>query len=62
MMGLARYAHTFKEERINGHLLFDLDEGILEDELGMSKKIHRIRLMMIITGRQCVTDYIKCRV
>ena len=62
MMGLARYAQTFKEERIDGHLLFDLDEGILEEELGMSKKIHRIRLMMIITGRQCVTDYIKYEV
>ena len=62
MMGLARYVHTFKEERIDGCLLFDLDEGILEEELGMSKKIHRIRLMMIITGRQCVTDYIKYKV
>ena len=59
MMGLARYAQTFKEERIDGHLLFDLNEEILEEELGMSEKMHRMRLMMVITGRQCVTDYIK---
>ena len=59
MMGLARYAQTFKEERIDGHLLFDLNEEILEEELGMSEKMHRMRLMMVITGQQCVTDYIK---
>ena len=59
MMGLARYAQAFKEERIDGHLLFDLNEEILEEELGMSEKMHRMRLMMVITGQQCVTDYIK---
>ena len=59
MMGLARYAQTFKEERIDGHLLFDLNEEILEEELGMSEKMHRMKLMMVITGQQCVTDYIK---
>ena len=59
MMGLARYAQTFKEERIDGNLLFDLNEEILEEELGMSEKMHRMKLMMVITGQQCVTDYIK---
>ena len=58
-MGLSRYAQNFKEEQIDGQILFELDDEILEEELGMSKKLHRLRLMMIITGRQSVNDYLE---
>ena len=58
-MGLSRYAQAFKEEQIDGNILFELDDEILEEELGIKKKIHRLRLMMIITGRQCVNDYLE---
>ena len=59
MMGMEEYIPRFKEEQIDGALLFELSDEILEEELGMSKKIHRMRLMMIITGHECVTQFIK---
>ena len=40
---------------IDGHMLFDLDDEVMRDELGMSKKLHRLRLLMIIRkGTQSV--------
>ena len=59
MMEMEQYIPKFKEEQIDGPLLFELNDEILEEELGVSKKVHRLRLMMIITGHQCVTEFIK---
>ena len=49
-MGLGQYKKRFMEEHISGEILLECDEQVLQDELGIQSKIHRIRLMKVITG------------
>ena len=49
-MNLELYVDIFAQEQINGSLLMDCDEHILHD-LGVSSKLHQLRLMSIISGR-----------
>ena len=44
---------------IDGYMLFDLDDEVMRDELGMGKKLHRLRLLMIIKGTQSVNSHLK---
>lgn len=39
---------TFKQERINGDLLSACDDDILREELKVSSRLHRIRLLRVI--------------
>ena len=57
-MNLSEYVTKFAEEMINGQLLLELDEEMIAVELGINKKIHCRRLLMIINGKQSVADYI----
>ena len=57
-MGLDKYVPKFKEEMIDGQMLLELDDEVLKEELGMYKKLHRLRLTMIIKGTQSVNGYI----
>ena len=57
-MGLSEYVSKFKEEMIDGQMLLELDDELLKEELGMNKKLHRLRLAMIIKGTQSVYGYI----
>ena len=47
------------EERVSGDILVELNEEELESELGIRKRIHRIKLMKVINGSKPVTQYIK---
>ena len=58
-LGLGEYVSKFKNEMIDGHMLFELDDEVMRDELGMSKKLHRLRLLMIIKGTQSVNSHLK---
>ena len=49
---LSQYKEKFEEEQINGSLLLDLDDEILKDELGMTSKLHRLKIVRVIEGRQ----------
>ena len=49
-MGLAQYKDIFARERITGDVLSELSEEDLQHELGITSRIHRIRLMKVITG------------
>ena len=64
---------TFIEDEITGSLLSELDEKILETELGVKSRIHRIKLMQIIdddnqlmkclnltSGRLFYTQHVAC--
>ena len=53
VLGLSQYKKRFQKERINGRFLLECDEDILKHNLGVSNKLHRLRLMMYITGKQC---------
>ena len=58
-MRLERYSETFQKEQIDGKILIELDENILKEELGMTKRIHRLKLLNIINGDQCISFYVK---
>uniref|UniRef100_A0A1X7U205 SAM domain-containing protein n=1 Tax=Amphimedon queenslandica TaxID=400682 RepID=A0A1X7U205_AMPQE len=59
LMGLQQYCVSFSNGSVDGKNLFGLDDAILQDEFGISNRIHRIRLMKIIRGDQCVSDIIR---
>lgn len=48
-MNLAQYKDKFREEQVDGEILADCDEAMLEQDLLLSA-IHRNRLMKLITG------------
>lgn len=50
-MKLGVYKDSFTKEQITGEILSDLNAEDLRDELGVSSKIHRMKLMKIITGK-----------
>ena len=58
-IGLGKYKETFIEEEIDGTLLLELDESVLKEDLGMSARLHRIKLMSIIDGRVSVSKFNK---
>ena len=47
------------QEGVSGDILVELNEDELEAELGIRKKIHRIKLMKVINGSRPVTHYIQ---
>ena len=54
-MGLAAHVQTFLEERVNGTILLQCDDSTLRDDLGVSSKVHRLRLLQVIEGRVSIT-------
>ncbi len=50
-MKLSVYKQAFCEETIDGEVLVECDEQILEKELGVKNKLHRMRLMKLVSGR-----------
>lgn len=41
----------FLQEEINGQVLAECDEHILQNELQVTSKLHRTKLMRLITGQ-----------
>ncbi|XP_019858581.1 PREDICTED: uncharacterized protein LOC109586808 [Amphimedon queenslandica] len=58
LMGLKQYAATFSHELVDGKLFFELDDVMLEEDLGITSKLHRLRMMRIIRGEQHVNDFL----
>ena len=56
-MNLHEYKAAFAREQVTGDILADLSEEDLKNELGVSSRIHRIRLMKFITGVHSVSDF-----
>ena len=50
MMGLKQYNQTIAQERITGDVLVECTESVLEKELHVESKLHRVRLMKLIDG------------
>ena len=55
--GMSQYRESFTREGVTGDILLECDEHILEQELGVSSRIHRIKLMKIITGKHSAERY-----
>ena len=54
-MSLKSYQDIFKREQVNGEILSECDEEVLSSDLGVSSKLHRMRLMKVISGKLCVS-------
>ena len=57
-MNLEQYKETVTREFVDGEILSELDDKSLENDLGISSKIHRLRLMQIITGSRSAKDFL----
>ena len=49
-MGLKSYIDVFKREQVDGEILSECDEDVLSNDLCVSSKLHRMRIMKIISG------------
>lgn len=58
-MKLGDYKSNFEREQITGDLMMVLDDSILEQELGVKTRIHRIKLMKVIAGEYPVGRFMK---
>ena len=47
-LNLSQYKDRFRQEMVDGEILSEIDESVLQQELGMTSKIHRLRLMKYI--------------
>lgn len=56
-VGLEAYVEVFKTECISGDILQEIDDSVLSKELGVRSKLHRIRMMRLISGRFPVGTY-----
>ena len=56
-MGLNQYQETFQLEGITGDILVELDEEVLQTELGVTSRIHRIKLLKLISGQHSAHRY-----
>lgn len=56
VLGLSQYEEKFVNEQISGPLLMELDDEMLRNDLGMKKKLDRIKLRLIIEGNRRVKD------
>jgi hypothetical protein len=50
-MGLKSYQEKFEQEQVNGEILSECDEEVLKTDLGISSKLHRMRLLKVISGK-----------
>ena len=49
-MDLGQYADAFYQEKVSGEILTELDDKVLNERLGVTSKLHHVRLLKIMTG------------
>ena len=63
-MNMDEYHPLFARQQINGEILSRCNDQILQQELQIKSKLHRIRLMGLINGqtsvRHLLDPYVKC--
>ena len=57
-IGLEAYVELFKAECISGDILQEVDDNLLDKELGITSKLHRIKMRRLINGRFPHSTYI----
>ena len=57
-VGLDAYIEVFKAECISGDILQEIDDSVLNNELGIRSKLHRIRMMRLINGQFPHSTYV----
>ena len=51
LAGLGKYSETVEEESVSGDILVECSEEILEKEMGIKSKLHRLKLLRVIEGK-----------
>ena len=51
VMELVQYKEAFSRESVSGEILADCDDDILHNDLGVASRLHRLRLMKVVSGR-----------
>lgn len=49
-MNLGQYKEIFRREQIDGALLLACDKEILEFDLGIKSRLHRVKMLRLIHG------------
>ena len=57
-VGLDAYVEVFKAESISGDILQEIDDNVLCKELGVNSKLHRIKMLSLISGRFPQSTYV----
>ncbi len=57
-MNLNQHKQRFTEEHIDGAVLSECDEEVLQFELGISDETQRTRLINVIKGIDSTKDYV----
>lgn len=50
-MSLGQYCEKILSEHISGEILMECDDSILQEEIGLTSRIHLIRIKKIISGQ-----------
>lgn len=50
-LDLPEYVEVFLKAHIDGHVLLELTDDVLLNELGIDSKLHRIRIMNLVAGK-----------
>ncbi len=58
-MKLEQYTEAFAMECIDGGILQELGDELLEKELGVASKLHRLRLLRVINGLHSAEDILR---
>lgn len=51
LAGLGHYAETIEAEELSGDILVECNEEVLERDLGIKSKLHRVKFIRIIEGK-----------
>ena len=57
-LNLSAYKRAFARNQISGELLMLCSEEVLEKELGVTSKLHRMKIMALVQGRSTVWKYL----
>ena len=57
LLNLSQYRDVFNKEGINGSLLLDLNDETILMELGMKLKLHRLKILRLIDGRESMLNF-----
>lgn len=58
-MNLEQYKEEFMREQVDGEILAECDEIMLEKELHIASAIHRTRLLKVISGRHSALGFLR---
>ena len=57
-IGLDVYVEVFKAECISGEILQEIDDNVLDKELGIKSTLHRIRMRNLVNGKYPQNIYV----